>query len=184
MSIKGKKESASRFGGSILILISIVLELCLGLMILTNLLLNLTLILIIVPAFMFSILLKVEQDFIVKNVTKFLILLLLEIILLSIVILAFYSGVLTIKFYVVSSSNLLLIICWHTSLSLYKNKKIIFFISGIGYFIVNILIWLNSILFPYLYITNLLLKLMVLLGIFLIIIAELIMKKKGWLKYL
>ncbi|MBY9008856.1 MAG: hypothetical protein KGD74_03210 [Candidatus Lokiarchaeota archaeon] len=184
MSIKGKTEGISRLVGSILILTSIVLEMCLGFLILNNLLISLTLILITAPPFLLSFLLKIEQDFLVKNATKFLFLFLLEIILLSILILTFYSLALTIKFYLVSSSILLLIMCWHTSLSLYKNKKIIFFLSSFGYFISNTLIWLNNIIFPYLYITNLIFKLTVLLGIFLIVIAELRMKKKGWLKYL
>jgi hypothetical protein len=184
MSIKGKTESISRLVGSILILISIVLEICLGFLILNNLLISLMLVLITAPPFMLSILLKVEQDFLVKNATKFLSLLLLEIIVLDILIFVFFSSPLTIKFYLVSSSILLLIMSWHTSLSLYKIKKFIFFLCSFGYFISNTLIWLNSIIFPYLSITNLIFKLIVLLGIFLIVIAELRMKRKGWLKYL
>lgn len=184
MSIKGKKESISRLVGSILILISIVLEMCLSFLIINNLLLNLILLLITVPPFMLSILLKVEQDFIIKNITKFLFLLLSEIIVLSIIILGFYGATLIIKFSLVSSSNLLIIICWHFSLSLYKKNKIIFFICGISYILVNIPILLGNILFSYLFIINLILLLIVSLGLFLILAAELIMKKKGWLKYI
>ncbi|MBY9011674.1 MAG: hypothetical protein KGD70_04820 [Candidatus Lokiarchaeota archaeon] len=184
MSIKGKTEGVSRLVGSILIFISIVLEMSLSFLILNNPLLILSIILFTAPPFILSVLLKLEQNFMVKNTTKFLPLVLLEIIVVYIVIFAFFRVDLTIKFYLVSCSNLLLIICWHTSLSLYKNKKIIFFLSSAGYFIINTLIWLNNIVYPYLYTTNLILKLTVLLGIFLITSSELIMKKKGWLKYL
>ena len=145
MSIKGKTESISRLVGSILILISIVLEICLGFLILNNLLISLMLVLITAPPFMLSILLKVEQDFLVKNATKFSLLLLSEIIVLGFLIPVFFSLSLAIKFYLISSSILLLITCWHTSLSLYKNIKIIFFLSSFGYFVINTLIFLNLI---------------------------------------
>jgi hypothetical protein len=180
MSIKGKKESVSRIIGSILILISIILEICLNLTVINDPLLNLAFVLITSPVFVFSILLKVEQDFIVKNAKKIVVLLFLKIILVSIVI----YNVIYLKFLLFPSSILLLIICWHTSLSLYKNKKIIFVISCIGYFIVSIPISFSSLTLLYINITGLFLKLTVLFGILLIICAELIMKKKGLLNFI
>ena len=184
MSIKGKTETISRFVGSILILISIVLEMCLSFLIINNLLLNLTLILITVPPFTFSILLKVEHDFFVNHANKFLYLLLIENIVLNSIMFAFYNTSLALTTVISSSSTILLIICWHFSLSIYKKNKIIFFICGISYFFVNIPILLDSISVSYLFIINLILLLTVSLGLFLIMAAELIMKKKGWLKYI
>jgi hypothetical protein len=182
MSIKGKFEGISRVIGNIIILLGIVLEIFLSLTILNNLLLSLALILMTVPALIFSILLKLEKDFIVKNATKLLLLLLLEI-LVSIVLLEIYSQVF-IKFYLFPCSILLLITCWHTSLSLHMNKKIIFLISSIGYFLASSPTWVSNITPRDFFFANLYLKLTVLLGIFLIIFAEIIMVKKGWLNYI
>jgi len=184
MSIKGKVEGISRFVGYIIILISIVLEMILVLILLDNLILNLSLIFITTPAFVFSILLKVEQDFVVKYARIIFYLLIIEIIIPSIVLLEFYVPGFIIKFYLFPCSILLLITCWHTSLTLHKNKKIIFLISSVGYFCVNAPIWVKSIVIPFFSVANVYLKLTVFLGIILIITAELIMKKKGLLNYI
>jgi hypothetical protein len=184
MSIEGKTEIISRFLGSFLILVSIILGMCLSFLIFSNLLISLNLLLITVPPFMLSILLKVEQDFIIKHAPKFLFLLLLEIIVLNSIIFVFYSISLALVTVLISSSNILLIICWHFSLSIHKKNKIIFLICGICYFFVFLPLLLNSIPLTHLFIYNLILFLIVSLGLFLIIAAELIMRKKGWLKYI
>ena len=64
------------------------------------------------------------------------------------------------------------------------NKKIIFLISSIGYFLASSPTWVSNITPRDFFFTNLYLKLTVLLGIFLIIFAEIIMVKKGWLNYI
>ena len=184
MSIKGKKESISRLIGSILILISIVLEMCLSFLIINNLLLNLTLILITIPPFIFSILLKVEQDFFVNNANRFFYLLLIEIFAVNSIIFAFYNMSLALTTLITSSSIILLIICWHFSLSIYKKNKIIFFICDVSYYFVHFPLLLDSISAPYIFFNNLILLVIISLGLLLIISSELIMKKKGWLKYI
>ena len=184
MSIKGKKEGIYRLLGSILLLISLVLALFLEFLILNNPLLSIILILITIPPFILSILLKLEQDFFVNNAKKFSYLILIEIIVINSLIFAFYNTSLALTTAITSSSNILLIICWHFSLSIYKKNKIFFLICGISYFFVYYPILLDSISFSHLFIINLILLLTISLGLFLIMAAELIMKKKGWLKYL
>ena len=184
MSIKGKAESISRFVGSILILISIVLEMCLSILILNNLLINLMLILTAVPPFMVSIFLKLEKDFFVKNARVLSYLLLIDIIVVNSITFAFYNTSLALSTIITSSSIILLIICWHFSLSIYKINKRIFFICGVSYILINIPILLDNISVSHLFIINLILIISVSLGLFLIISAELIMKKKGWLNYI
>jgi len=184
MSIKGKKEGIYRLLGSILLLISLVLGLLLGFLTLNNLLLSISLILITIPPFVLSILLKLEQDFFVNNAKRFLFLLLIENIVVNTFIIAFYNISVALTTVITSSSIILLIICWHFSLSIYKKNKIIFFICGVSYFILQFLILLASISVSHLFIFNLTLLISVSLGLFLIITAELIMKKKGWLNYI
>jgi len=157
---------------------------CLSFLIINNLLLNLTLILITIPSFMLSILLKVEQDFFVNNAKKCLYLLLIENIVLNSITFAFYRTSLALTTVLSSSSIILLIICWHFSLSIYKKNKIFFFICGVSYFFVHFPIFLDSVSVSHLFIINLILLFIISLGLFLIISAELVMKKKGWLKYL
>lgn len=184
MSIKGKKEGIYRLLGSILLLISLVLGLLLGFLTLTHPFLSITLILITIPPFVLSILLKLEQDFFVNNARRFLYLLLIEIVVVNSITFAFYNTFLALTTVITSSSIILLIICWHFSLSIYKKSKVIFFICGISYILINIPILLDSVSISHLFMINLTLIISVSLGLFLIISAELIMKKKGWLNYI
>ena len=184
MSIKGKKEGIYRLLGSILLLISLVLGLLLGFLTLTHPFLSITLILITIPPFVLSILLKLEQDFFVNNARRFLYLLLIEIVVVNSITFAFYNTFLALTTVITSSSNILLIICWHFSLSIYKKKKAVFFICGISYILINIPLLVDRISVSHLFIIKLVLIISVSLGLFLIISAELIMKKKGWLNYI
>ena len=184
MSIKGKKEGIYRLLGSILLLTSLVLAMFLEFLTLNNPLLSITFLLITVPPLVLSILLKLEQDFFVNNAKLFLYLLLIENIVVNSIIIAFFNTSLALATFIASSSNLLLLICWHFSLSIYKKNKIIFFICGVSYFILQVSILLSSISVSHLSIYNLTLIISVSLGLLLIISAELIMKKKGWLNYL
>ena len=184
MSIKGKKEGICRLLGSFLLLISLVLAMLLGFLTLNDLLLSITLILITIPPFVLSILLKLEQDFFVNNAKSFLYLLLIEIFAVNSITFAFYNTSLALTTLITSSSIILLVICWHFSLSIYKKNKIIFFICGVSYFFVHFPLLLGSITASYLFVINLILLVIISLGLILIISAELIMKKKGWLKYI
>jgi len=184
MGIKGKKEGVYRLLGSILLLISLVLSMLSGFLTLTHPFLSITLILNTIPPFVLSIFLKLEQDFFVNNAKRFLYLLLIEIIVVNSITFAFYNTFLALSTVITSSSIILLTICWHFSLSIYKKRKIIFFICGISYILINILILLDNISVSHLFIMKLVLIISVSLGLFLIILAELIMKKKGWLNYI
>jgi len=184
MSIQGKKEGICRIVGSILILIGFILSLILDYFILNNLLLYLFVILIVVPPFLLSILLKLERDFIVNISSKLLLLLAIESIVLSALIFAFFDIFLVIKFVMTVSSLLLLISSWHFSLSLYKRNKLIFVFGGLGYFILNISLWLVIFNLELVFIFNLILLVFNLLGFLLITVAELKMKKKGLLNYI
>ena len=184
MSIQGKKEGIFRLLGSFLILISLILSIILDYFILNNPLLYLFIVLIVIPPFILSILLKLERDFIVNNSSKLLLLLVIESIILSVLIFAFIDTFLVIKFVMTVSSSLLLISSWHFSLSLYKKNKFIFVIGGFGYFILNILLGLEIFNLDTIFIFNLFPLVFILLGLLLIIVAELIMKKKGLLNYI
>ena len=192
MSILGKKEGICRLKGSFLLLLVIFISISFDYFILNNSLLYLLFILICIPPFILSIFLKLEQDFIVKHSTK--ILAIIATIIISLIIIAnFFISSLMIIFALVFSSNLLLISCWHFSLSLYKKHRLIFIFSGLGYCIINLFLWfayfiLNiftySMLFYYLLVVILLPLLLALIGILLIFVAELSMKKKGLLNYI
>ena len=177
MSIQGKKEGICRLIGTILIFISLALSIIFNFFILNNLILYLILILINVPPIILSILLKLELDFITKNSLKFLFTI-STIVLSFIIVTIFFNSILMIKFVLIVSSNLLLISCWHFSLSIYKKKKIIFIFSGTGYCILIFILTLANFVSYSFLIVILFPLLLVLIGIMLIIVAELSMKKK------
>jgi hypothetical protein len=183
MSIQGKKEGICRLIGTTLILIGFIFSIPFNYFILNNSLLYLLYILIGIPPFILSIFLKLEQDFIVKNSSK--ILLIVVTISITLIITAiFFSSFLMIKFALIVSSNLLLVSCWHFSLSLYKKNKLIFIFSGLGYCIINLFLWFTNFVLNSLLVVILLPLFLALLGILLIIVAELSMKKKGLLNYI
>jgi len=192
MGIQGKKEGINRLKGSMMLFIVIFISISFDYFILNNPLLYLLFIFICIPPFIQSIFLKLEQDFIVKHSAK--ILAIIATITISLVIIAnFFIPSLMFLFTLVVSSNLLLIICWHFSLSLYKKHRLIFIYSGSGYCIINLFLWfahfiLNiftySMLFYHLLVVILLPLFLALIGILLIVVAELSMKKKGLLNYI
>jgi len=192
MGIQGKKEGINRLKGSMMLFIVIFISISFDYFILNNPLLYLLFILICIPPFILSIFLKLEQDFIVKHSAK--ILAIIATITISLVIIAnFFIPSLMFLFALVVSSNLLLIICWHFSLSLYKKHRLMFIYSGSGYCIINLFLWfahfiLNiftySMLFYHLLVVILLPLFLALIGILLIVVAELSMKKKGLLNYI
>ena len=183
MSIQGKKEGICRLTGTTLILIALVLSIFFNYFIINNLLLYLLFILIGIPPFILSIFLKLEQDFIVKNSSK--ILLIIVTINITLIITAvFFSSFLMIKFALIVSSNLLFVSCWHFSLSLYKKNKLIFIFSGLGYCIINLFLLFANFILNNLLFVILGPLLLALIGILLIILAELSMKKKGLLNYI
>jgi hypothetical protein len=183
MSIQGKKEGFCRLIGTTLIFIGLVLSIPFNYFILNNSLLYLIFILIGIPPFLVSIFLKLEQDFIVKNSLK--ILFIIVTIDISLVITTvFFISFLMILFALIVSSNFLLVSCWHFSLSLYKKNKLIFIISGLGYCIINFFLWFADFVLNNLLVVILLPLSLALIGILLIIVAELSMKKKGLLNYI
>ena len=183
MSIQGKKEGICRLTGTTLIFISLALSIIFNFFILNNLILYLILILINLPPIILSILLKLDLDFITKNSLKFLFTI-STIVISLIIVTIFFNSFLKIKFVLIVSSNLLLISCWHFSLSIYKKKKIIFIFSGTGYCILIFILWLANFVSYSFLVLILFPLLLVLIGIMLIIIAELSMKKKGLLNYI
>ena len=183
MSIQGKKEGICRLTGTTLIFVSLALSIIFNFFILNNLILYLILILINVPPLILSILLKLELDVITKNSLKFLFTI-STIVISLIIVTIFFNSFLMTKFVLIVNSNLLLTICWHFSLSIYKKKKIIFIFSGTGYYILIFIIWLANFV-SYSFLVLILLPLVLaLIGILLIIVAELSMKKKGLLNYI
>jgi len=183
MSIQGKKEGICRLIGTTLILIGFILSIPFNYFILNNSLFYLLFILIGILPFILSIFLKLEQDFVVKNSLK--ILLIVVTISITLIITAiFFSSILMIKFALIVSSNLLLVSCWHFSLSIYKKKKLIFIFSGLGYCIINLILWFANFILNNLLVFILLPLLLALIGVLLIIVAELSMKKKGLLNYI
>lgn len=181
MSIHGKKESFFRLFGSFLILISFILSILFNILAINNLLYYLLVIIIVLPSFLMSVLLKLEQDIFVKNSQKFLLLLTVIVVVINIIVFFSYNTLLISKFVLIECSDLLLICCWHFSLSLYKRQKLIFILSGLSSFVLNDILWLSlgeiGVIIIFLMPT-------LLLGLFLIISSELMMKKKGLLNYI
>jgi len=179
-SIKGKKEGLLRVLGMVLILISVLASIIFDFFLL-DLIAYVITIIVLIPWFLLIVVLKLEKDFFVDNMSKLFIG--LGIYSAIIIIIGSIIGLsATLLFIVAIISNILIIFCWHFALSIFKKEKIIFLIGGIGYSVLTAMF--RVLLFIEL---NLLLGiaplLLLALGIILIIIAEMRMKKKGLLNY-
>lgn len=177
MGIKAKGESLSRIIGMVLILIGLVLSIFLDFLVIINALLIILLILIETLWFIFSLFLKLEKNFFIEHAIKISIILSCFSIVLIILGIVFSTANSTFFLFVFKViSNLLIIICWHFCLSLYKKEKLIFFFSGTGYIIITLIYGITAFaVIPLMLIT---------LGIVIIIISEILMKKKGLLNYI
>ena len=180
MSILGKKEGFFRVLGSFLILIGLILSILFNMFVIKYFH-YLFFIIIVLPMFVKSVLLKLEHDIFVKHSPKFLLLIAVDVVVINTLIFLTGNTSIIIEFVIIESSEILLICCWHFSLSLYKSKKIVFALSGLISFFLKYTFWLIlgdiTVIIVFLIPT-------LLLGLLLIILSELIMKKKGILNYI
>jgi len=180
-SIKGKKESLLRVLGMVLILFGVLASIIFDFFIIDTGLYILT-VLAFLPWFFLIVLLKLEKDFFVENMAKFFIALSIYSVVIIIIGVIGASPALVILFIILVISNILIIFCWHYALSIFKKEKMIFLIGGIGYCVLAIIFKMSLFLLLGI-ILGLAPILFVILGIFLIIIAEMRMKRKGLLNY-
>lgn len=173
MAVKGKVEGIIRLIGSFLILICIFLNFIIDFTNLNQIYWNLGYITLVGILFV-SFILKGEIAVFSKRSN------LIYIIILFIVSIILITTSFSFSFLIIFSSRFSLIICWHFSLSIYKNKKIVYLISGFVYFLLEIfslfLITKDIITIIQIY--------LVFIGFISIGITELIMKKKGFLNYI
>ena len=180
MSIQGKKEGILRLLGSFLILLGLILSILFN-MFVVKYFFYLYYIIIVLPMFVKSVLLKLEEDIFVKHSSKFLLLITIDVVVVNFFFFFNVRALFIIIFVLVECSDILLIFCWHFSISLYKKLKIVSIFSGLISFVLKYILWL---IFVDILIIIIFLIPTLLLGLFLIISAELLMKKKGLLNYI
>ena len=174
-----------RIGGMVLILFGLILSIIFDAFVLNYAILFAFILVIALSWFVLIVFLKLEKDFFVDNAFK-----------VSIVLIALSSILIIMGFFVGSSelnafnfaflsiSNILIILSWHFSLSIYKKQKILFILGTIVFCIFTLIFRISSLMIQFGYFLSLTPLLLVVLGICLIIIAELRMKKKGFLNYI
>lgn len=181
MGIQAKRESLFRIIGMMLILIGFTISIFLDILVVGDPLISILLILIEISWFFLSLFLKLEKNFFVDHF--FQIFLVLSCFSIFLIIIAFLlSSTNSVFFAFISKviSNLLIIVCWHFCLSLYKKEKLIFFFSGAGYVLLSLIYGIKLLIIYY----TLIPLILITTGIVFIIISELNMKKKGLLTYI
>ena len=183
-NIQAKKENLIRLLGMVLILFGLLISIALDYFI-HSFILYVFVLLIFIPWFALVVLLKLEIDFIVNKTVIFTVILIFySIIMLLIGNILSTNATNSLIFISTIISNVLLVFSWNYAISIFKKKKLVFLIGGLGYCILTAifrLIPLMSQLFLILSLTPLSL---VLFGMILIFLAELRMRKKGLLHYI
>ncbi len=181
MSIKAKGRATVRVIASLMILFGLILSIFLNIILVNDIIRNLIIIVIIIPWFLFSIMLKLELNFFVNNTKKVAIYLTIYSVSVGFISIILSWSILVIVI-IITFLNLLLLLCWHFSLSIYKLKKLIFLVSGLGYiigtFCMNLLIvsTIDDII-----VFNIFL---IFLGLILILAIEYHLRKIGYLNYI
>ena len=185
-NIQAKKESLMRILGMVLILFGLLITLILDyIFVIANLTLYLLILLIIIPWFLLIILLKLEKDFIVDHAIIFFIILCVYTIIIIFVALPLSPNESTsLLFIILVISDILLLICWHFAITIYKRLKLVFVLCGVCYLIITAMFRLLPIVISLPWLLKLVPPALVLLGMVLILFAEMKMKKKGLLNYI
>jgi len=182
-NIQAKKENLIRLLGMVLILFGLLISIVLDYFI-HSFVLYVFVLLIFIPWFVLVVLLKLEIDFIVNKMVIFIVI----IIAYSIVMLYFGNILSTnatnsLIFISTVISNVFIVFSWNYAISIFKKKKLVFLIGGLGYCILTAIFRLIPLMNRLFWILSLTPLSIVLFGMILIFLAELRMRKKGLLNY-
>lgn len=181
MSIKAKGRASLRVFASLVILVGLILSIFLNIMLVNDIIGNLIFIMIIIPWFLFSIVLKIELNFFINNIKKVAIGLTIYSVSVEFISLILSWSIFATVI-IITSLNLLLLLCWHFSLSIYKLKKQIFLVSGLGYIIGTF--WMNLLIISTINDVIVFNMIFILLGLILILGIEYNLRKIGYLNYI
>jgi len=174
-----------RVGGTILILLGLIPFIILDWFVLNNDFLYILLLIITLPWFILITLLKLEVDYLVDNARKStFVFIMISIILIIGGILISIPDPTVLSFAFLAISNILIVLSWHFALSIYKKEKIFFVLGGSIYCIVSFIFRMNILLIQVGWILTLFPLVFIIIGICLIVLAEMRMKKKGLLNYI
>ncbi len=185
MKINAKKITILRLLASFMLFIVLCGLFILDFFLINHLIIYLMLLSIIFLTISFSFSLKLEWDFIKKNLkTISFLLIVISLIAVTFTLILINNYVLNLIFILTLASNLLLIYSWHSCLSIFKKLK---YFSILSFLIANIIL----IIFLYFIINtfDILISFLVILCSYnilyiSILCIELIMRKKGYLNYI
>ncbi len=185
MSIQAKKEGIFRILGMLMIFISLISSIIFDFYVLGEIglyALNLT---IAISWLILIALLKLSVDFFVENFLKVsIVLAIVSIIMIIIGSMISPQVAMIMPFVFISISNILAILCWQFSLSIYKAKKLFFIIGGLICCVFTIIFRTGTLTTRIGWLLGVAPLLLFALGICLVILAEMFMKKKGFLNYI
>lgn len=184
MEIKAKGYFSIRLVGMFILFLAFIIQFIVDIILITGILAKILLIIIISPWLVVYLALKLEISSISNNEALSLILSLIYTFIMLFAILFNKIGINQVFFINFQIIFLILILtCWNFSLSIYRGRKIVFFISGISSILFN---WVSIFFYSIsiLWITLSFNSFFILIALILIFSMENIMKKKGLLVYL
>ena len=184
MGIIAKHEMIIRFTGAIIFLLGVIFTIIIDLILLENIFSNITLLLIVVILFLFSFSVKLDLSFTRRHILLNLIFVSSICLLLLIFGSIFIQSHILVIFLLISVSNIIAIISWHFSLSLYKKKKIIFVVGCLIYVLLSLLLRIGLSPIYSKQLVGILPLFLIIIGMMCILISERLMMKKGILKYI
>ncbi len=185
MGLQASIERDLRIIGSLLIIISFGITIILDFSILNNIITFIFDILTIMIWFFIVISFKLEVEVIVEKVEKIIMpVLVYTIAMVTAGAASTTNSLFSVAFIFITISNIFCLLCWHFSLSIYKKEKIAFFVTGILYILITLILRLLLIVSPIPLTIFIVSLLSFSIGFLLIIYAEYNMKKKGLLNYI
>jgi len=185
MSILAKKETIIRLVGMVILFLSIIFSLIYDFFILDTVLLKFYILLIEIPWLILIILLKLEKDFFVENALKLAAIIGIFSTIMIILGTCFnLDEISSILFVILSIESILISLCWHFTLSIYKKEKLFFLLSGlISIILLLITVFLSINISPF-WVFVIFPLIFIIIGLSLVLLVENKMKKENLLNYI
>lgn len=184
MKIRGKGYFSIRIFGMIILFCSFAMLFISDLILLKYLFGKFLIILLLIPWVLIYLMVKLEISPFANQKNAFYSFLIIYSLIISVLMLACLNFISQIIFTLIRSLIMILILTtWNFSLSIYRRRKMTFFITGIVSFIL-ILLSTMICLYKYCEVFSIITSILIFIGLFIIILSEILLRKMGLMNYI
>jgi len=184
MGIIAKVETLLRLIGSLTYFIGLILAISYDSIVLNEIILFIILVIIVGILISYIFFIKFEFSIVAENKLTIFFIIISSLILFTfgLIYSQIHSNLVIYVF--VLLTNIIILFSWHLSLSIYRKKKLFFIVGSSSYIIISIFLRVRLLITKLELLIGLLPFILIIAGISFIFVGEIIMIKKGLLKYI